>query len=461
MCNKVFLLAAGFLLACSLNGQSPPNLSSNVAWTSGTSTIADIENAFNHGRRQEEIQFSLPVNSLGSLALPLNWMTQSIQSRLLYLINAERSARHGADYDGAGPNPPVIGIPFSGVESNVNAIAQTHANDMIANNYVGHTNSSGIGPFTRIDNDPVIGNVPNCHEDMSRVENLSTFIQPVVCCVAMAAEQSVFHWIYEDEAASWGHREACLLQDLDVNGLGTGFVNNNGAMVSEGFIGIGYAHGLNFMSPGWYGEVIVFDMFDPVSDPNTCAYVPFSALPLELLSFSGQSTGNTNLLEWKTANESNTMWHLIERSERPDLDGWTEAGRVGAAGFNSGEVYYQFVDKKPKKQAYYRLRTIDRDGSEQYSEVIFLERTDEPAGLRIYPTIVQDVLYLQTYSNVESIRDMRIVNAAGMIEMNLVGTTALEEHKINVSELPAGHYFLCWIDAEREERTCSTFIKRK
>ncbi|MEM9821509.1 MAG: T9SS type A sorting domain-containing protein [Bacteroidota bacterium] len=99
-----------------------------------------------------------------------------------------------------------------------------------------------------------------------------------------------------------------------------------------------------------------------------------SPLPVDLISFDGRTEKSSNMLMWKTASEENTEWHIIERS-LDGRDGWQEVDRVQAAGFTSEQQDYMLEDHRPLAKAYYRLRSVDFDLSENISEVIYLERS--------------------------------------------------------------------------------------
>jgi len=79
------------------------------------------------------------------------------------------------------------------------------------------------------------------------------------------------------------------------------------------------------------------------------------------------------MLMWSTASEENTEWHIIERSI-DGRSGWQEVDRTAAAGFTVEQQDYILEDKKPVAKAYYRLRSVDFDLSENVSELVYLER---------------------------------------------------------------------------------------
>ncbi|HHM20547.1 MAG TPA: choice-of-anchor B family protein, partial [Bacteroidetes bacterium] len=98
-----------------------------------------------------------------------------------------------------------------------------------------------------------------------------------------------------------------------------------------------------------------------------------SALPIELLSFSARPEGSRNVLRWVTAWEFNTDLHEIQRKANPDSH-WEALGRVKATGNEDAQSQYEFFDKNPFPISFYRLRTIDLDGMEHFSEVVSAEQ---------------------------------------------------------------------------------------
>ena len=113
----IFLMSISHVF---LKAQSPANLIFDVNASHGFSTTQAIENTFNNGRRQEEIQLGLPTNSISNLNLPSDaiWDDMSDEAKMLFLLNDERTSRAGINY-GAGP---VKGLPFAGVALGVDRL---------------------------------------------------------------------------------------------------------------------------------------------------------------------------------------------------------------------------------------------------------------------------------------------------------------------------------------------------
>lgn len=108
-----------------------------------------------------------------------------------------------------------------------------------------------------------------------------------------------------------------------------------------------------------------------------------TALPLELVVFSGIILNNASYLSWVTASEINTAHFVVERSR----DGITfnSIGEVAAAGHSTQTLNYHFNDASPLTgNNYYRLKMVDLDASYAYSNIINLHYATN-FGVDIYP----------------------------------------------------------------------------
>ncbi|MDF2189590.1 matrixin family metalloprotease [Paraflavitalea sp. CAU 1676] len=108
-----------------------------------------------------------------------------------------------------------------------------------------------------------------------------------------------------------------------------------------------------------------------------------STLPLRLANFSGSIQADFNALQWTTASEQQTAYFDIERS----ADGlqFNTIGRVTASGNSNTSKEYRFTDKSLKSQPiyFYRLRMIDNNGHESYSQLIRLKRHNKDFTVRV------------------------------------------------------------------------------
>ena len=211
----------------------PPDPTSEIAWSGGTSTVANIQSAFNNAHNQENAQLGL---SLPMLTMPsqTEWNAMSDGDKALWLINHERQAR---------------GVtPLHAVEFNVTSVAQNYASYLLANDAFSHT-ADGHNPIWRLNANPTIS---ACHDFLPIAENLSVFWTSG-SSIPLPIERSIYLWMYVDGGGSnWGHRHAILYYP---------YTENGGLPTMEGFLGIGRAHGPH---QGWnYAEIIVMNVFDP------------------------------------------------------------------------------------------------------------------------------------------------------------------------------------------------------
>jgi autotransporter-associated beta strand protein len=113
----------------------------------------------------------------------------------------------------------------------------------------------------------------------------------------------------------------------------------------------------------------------PVHPADSFSIFTFSdganPLPVQVVSFEGQSAAGASILTWTTATEMNSAWFGIERSA--DGKHFEPIGQVEAAGTSTRRMDYRFTDEQPERGwNYYRLRQMDRDGSYEFSQVIAL-----------------------------------------------------------------------------------------
>ena len=94
-----------------------------------------------------------------------------------------------------------------------------------------------------------------------------------------------------------------------------------------------------------------------------------TTLPIELISFTGNSEGIQNRLTWVTATELNTNYFTIQRSN--DGINWSELTTQTGAGTSFTKKSYTVYDKSPAEGLnYYRLLQTDFGGhTEKYSTV--------------------------------------------------------------------------------------------
>lgn len=177
---------------------------------------------------------------------------------------------------------------------------------------------------------------------------------------------------------------------------------------------------------------------------------PFSALPVEFVSFTGWNSGNVNQLQWKTASESNTLKYIIEKS----LDGrtYTAIGEKPAAGNSSQLLTYDFTDNNPViGNNYYRLKVIDIDSKFNYSNVVNIPISEAVTNnfTRVYPNPTSGKLNVDIQST--SIYDTKVIvyDVVGnnIFEQNTYLVKGLNTLQFDFPTLAKGTYILSFTDS--------------
>jgi len=113
------------------------------------------------------------------------------------------------------------------------------------------------------------------------------------------------------------------------------------------------------------------------SDCQTCS------LPIKLLYFNGKRLTNENVLFWATTYEKDNAAFIIERSE--DGKNFSAIGKVNGAEESNTTLKYSYTDHYSSQSVvYYRLRQVDIDGAESFSNVIALS-IEANISLTVFP----------------------------------------------------------------------------
>lgn len=180
--------------------------------------------------------------------------------------------------------------------------------------------------------------------------------------------------------------------------------------------------------------------------PETISFVWEScdgSMPVELSGFSGETMAKYNRLYWTTASEENVQWHILERrSMRQNT--WEEVARAQGASLSTEEQAYTLDDETPLSMAYYRLRSVDYDGSEGFSPILLLERADEGVAIQAYPNPAGDRLQV--------ILNRKAAGTAALFLFAADGRAVLSDKRrldaglntlsLDLSDVPTGVYFL-------------------
>jgi len=107
-----------------------------------------------------------------------------------------------------------------------------------------------------------------------------------------------------------------------------------------------------------------------------------------LTNFRAENQVDQIRLAWSTESETNNDFFDVERSA--DGTSFEAIAKVDGAGTTSLRQDYELLDVEPLDgRSYYRLRQVDRDGQETYSEVVSVSRARDLQLLSLSPNPAQ------------------------------------------------------------------------
>lgn len=173
-----------------------------------------------------------------------------------------------------------------------------------------------------------------------------------------------------------------------------------------------------------------------------------TSLPIELTAFETRTNACDVSLYWETATEQNFGYYQIEASR--DGRRFEAIAEQKPASPNSlTPRQYKYAVPQKYQGHYFRLRSVDLDGSFEFSPVVFAEtpcKQDEKYNMKLYPNPnYTSELMVEVYSpQVEENVQLHLTDAFGKLiriqKTNLeVGVNKIP---IETNDLPSGNYFI-------------------
>lgn len=220
-----------------------------------------------------------------------------------------------------------------------------------------------------------------------------------------------------------------LLPDSNVNLIGSnGFVNFRIKPQSSVV--------LNTVIPN--KGAIYFDYNEPIITNTATTTISNTILPTHLLGFSAALQSNkTVLLYWNTSNEINTQFFVVEQSTNGKDFELLET--VSAKGSGNNSYYINKVYNNLPTELYYRLKTIDKDGSISYSNIIKIKQANA-TGWSIVTNPAKGKLLIEVKDKSLQNTQARLVNGLGQVLQTI--TVQQGFNTLNLKNLKAGLYYV-------------------
>ncbi len=165
-------------------------------------------------------------------------------------------------------------------------------------------------------------------------------------------------------------------------------------------------------------------------------------LPIDLLYLTATGVDNKYIqVKWATAQEHNTAWFEVERSENGK--DFVKIGTLTAAGNSESPLTYSFkdVNAKTNKQYYYRLRVVETGGNSTITYVVSAKLNQlVPTTIVMYPNPANTELNIVWPEGTETASV--VINGADGREVYNQNVDIANSSKINVSSFSQGVYIV-------------------
>lgn len=136
-------------------------------------------------------------------------------------------------------------------------------------------------------------------------------------------------------------------------------------------------------------------------------------LPVELMLFDARCQGESVVLEWTTATETNSSHFVIEHSA--DGTRFSELGRLPAAGTSNSVREYRWQAPVSAGLTYFRLRQVDLDGSEATAWVRAVDCGAGNGTAILNAWDAGSVWHVMVTSEYEAPAELHLLDAAGRL----------------------------------------------
>ncbi|MVM32293.1 T9SS type A sorting domain-containing protein [Spirosoma sp. HMF4905] len=171
-------------------------------------------------------------------------------------------------------------------------------------------------------------------------------------------------------------------------------------------------------------------------------------LPVRLVSFTAREVNAQSVLEWQTSLESNTSHFEVQRSQ--NARSFETIGRVSAIGNSTTQQSYLFRDEdltRLPSVVYYRLHSVDLDGSYSDSKIISLTQASTFSRLHIYPNPVVSGGSVRINAPLGD-SQVSVRNLTGQRLPVQISNPESGKTELNLGSLPSGIYILNMIVKE-------------
>jgi hypothetical protein len=138
---------------------------------------------------------------------------------------------------------------------------------------------------------------------------------------------------------------------------------------------------------------------------------------------------------------------------------WEIIGEVKSAGAIQSTSQYRFTDINPNKGInFYRLRQVDINGSESFSDIAKIEKKGINSEFAIYPNPAKDKINIYSNAGFTQGSQVQLYHKNGVL-LETRNIQSANAQSMDVSNLSNGVYFLRIVDAKGNTLHTKSVIK--
>jgi hypothetical protein len=237
------------------------------------------------------------------------------------------------------------------------------------------------------------------------------------------------------------------------------FIAANTSVQFTGAVPLPYCCDNAYSTFGVFAKVEVAEFGgDEVATP--VVEVACGTLPIKLRSFDANRNKSNVDLKWVTEIEDNNKGFYVER--KLSNGGWQEITFVASQapnGNSNSPLTYTLTDfNNTKGISQYRLRQVDIDHNQAYSQIRSVRGEGQKSNTIIYPNPSGDGKVNIVFEGANSIRDVSLMDVSGKTLKQWKGVT---NNNIQIDNLNAGFYTVRIVNIETGEQVVEKFIVNK
>ena len=155
-----------------------------------------------------------------------------------------------------------------------------------------------------------------------------------------------------------------------------------------------------------------------ITSPSVSSFGAFTfgslnfSLPMNFINVTAKRMNKYSVVEWKTADEYNVDHYEVERKDSRNI---TFQPLVSVQANNNVTNTYQIEDHLPLEgTAYYRVRSVDRDGAYSYSKIVAV--SDKGSGsMAVINNPARNTIFIAVNSVPKGNYVYQLIDGAGRI----------------------------------------------